>query len=585
MLILLFSILSYSQDFTVAIPTTDNYSNYLAPLKAGSTDTLEILVKNNRSDTCKVSIDEYLYGDVIQWSITRIPVTDTLSPSETDTLKLIINVPTNTTEGIHFMNLYFSAYNIPNNDDISFDYNTQSIIIDNSPPDQPSLSTTSTSTTIEFTNFNSWDYESRTYTTENPDSGENGIEKYIVYIKNLSVTVASDTIDANNYHIKTFENINSNTSYIAGVTAVDLAGNTSNFETNVTTSPAPPVISYTEINYCNISLAWNSISGAVSYNIYNLDGTTSILLDNTSNTTYNVEGLTSGSSYKFYVQALNSSGNKSDRSNYVEESTLSVPTPTISGSSPVCASGTSFYVNNKPDECSVSWLAGPYLTLYSTNGNSATFKSTGGYANSWVKAIYDSGCGTKSDSILVDSGSPKPGSITILWDVPPRRFTAYITPIPSATSYKWYLDGVLKFDSPEYDVFFARQIWNCEHIYDVDVKAVNACGESAISHTEVIEDPCDFTFKVYPNPASNEITVSQNDLITESTTLKKAVKPSTTIKSIKIIDQNGNVYFEKQYKITENEVKINISFLKKGSYFVVINYMEADEEILPIIKN
>ncbi|MBN1650308.1 MAG: T9SS type A sorting domain-containing protein, partial [Bacteroidales bacterium] len=73
--------------------------------------------------------------------------------------------------------------------------------------------------------------------------------------------------------------------------------------------------------------------------------------------------------------------------------------------------------------------------------------------------------------------------------------------------------------------------------------------------------------------------------ITESTTFKKAEEPTTTIKSIKIIDQNGNIYFEKQYKTSENEVKIKISFLKKGSYFVVINYMETDEEVLPIYKN
>lgn len=277
----------------------------------------------------------------------------------------------------------------------------------------------------------------------------------------------------------------------------------------------------------------------------------------------------------------------SDKGSTINTSTLNVPLPVISGpsSKTVCSNGATFSVLNKPTECTLSWLAGPGLTLYSTNGVEAVFKSTGNYTNTWVKAIFDSGCGTNDTTYQVDSGSPKPGSITILWDVPPRRFTAYITPIPSATSYKWYLDGVLKFDSPEYDVFFARQIWNCEHIYDVDVKAVNTCGESAISHTEVMEDPCDFTFKVYPNPASNEITVSQNDLITESTTFKKAEESTTTIKSIKIIDQNGNIYFEKQYKTTENEVKINISFLKKGSYFVVINYMEADEEVLPIFKN
>jgi hypothetical protein len=261
-----------------------------------------------------------------------------------------------------------------------------------------------------------------------------------------------------------------------------------------------------------------------------------------------------------------------------------VPTPTISGSSPVCSSGTTFTVSNKPDECSLSWVAGPSLTLDSTNGNSAIFKSTGNYANSWIKAIYDSGCGISEYSYTVDAGTPTPGLITILWDVPPRRFSAFITPIVSATSYKWYLDGVLKFDSPEYDVIFARQIWNCEHIYDVDVVAVNSCGVSALRHTEVIEDPCDYSFKIYPNPASTEITISQSDINTKSSAIEN-VKEAKPIETVKIIDNFGNVFFEKRYTGETKEVKINISNLKKGTYLVILNNEGPDHEIYSIFKN
>lgn len=56
--------LIHAQNFTVTIPTTDNYAGYIKPIKAGGSHQFQIEVKNNRQDTCTVSIDKNAIGEV-----------------------------------------------------------------------------------------------------------------------------------------------------------------------------------------------------------------------------------------------------------------------------------------------------------------------------------------------------------------------------------------------------------------------------------------------------------------------------------------------------------------------------------------
>lgn len=80
----------------------------------------------------------------------------------------------------------------------------------------------------------------------------------------------------------------------------------------------------------------------------------------------------------------------------------------------------------------------------SQSGNTCylTKSSTGvGY----LDATVPSNCGdTVLSRIPLDVGSPQPGNIDIQMDAPPHRFTATILQeVATATSYNWYLDGVL----------------------------------------------------------------------------------------------------------------------------------------------
>lgn len=473
--------------------------------------------------------------------------------------------------------LYFNAFD-QSGSNHPFDYNNppQIIIVDNSPPTGLSFSYDQTSTKIDVYNWEAFDSQSQQYTYYNDTSGLNGIASYGIVVKDTNGNVKGNvSIKATDYNNHTFSGLTANTNYKVSVTANDLAGNSSTLEKSVTTAPPAPTVSVSDTNFCNITLSWTTSAGAVSYNLYEVKQPSDSIIANTSGTSYTVTGLQSNSNYKFYVRALNSTNVKSDESNTVSVSTLTVPTPDIIGPSLICTSGGTFQASNLPTDCSVIWDEGPGLSESSSSGNSVNVSASGNNV-SWIKATFDAGCGTASDTNLVVVGSPKPGSIRIQFDAPPGRFTATITPVPSATSYNWYLDGVLKSGWNGISAIFPRvRINNCGITYAVDVSMVNQCGVSATSHTQVYEQPCYNSFVLYPNPASSSITISPNQSLSlESSTVQtidSVQKKNTMIKSVKIIDNFGTVYMRRKFANNTKKANINVSGLKKGNYILIIN--------------
>jgi hypothetical protein len=320
-------------------------------------------------------------------------------------------------------------------------------------------------------------------------------------------------------------------------------------------------------------LTWSGSAGATSYNIYNYS-VNPIVTYTTTATSYTVTGLSSGTSYDFYVAAVGNAS-ESPRSK-ITVATLSVPTPSITGPVVVCSSGATFTAVNLPTGCSISWDRFPNLSQSSTSGNYATFASTGN-GTSWVKATFDSGCGSTYSYVNVTAGSPVPGAIAIEFDAPPRRFTATIDGVATANTYKWYLDGQLKYTTSSTSVIFQRQLNNCGHVYYVDVAEVNACGVSSISHTETVEDPCYYGFTISPNPASDNITLTIGSadnayLMGNSSTGTSALASkyiSTKAYTIRVLDSFGAL------KATLNKsgesVTLPVGNLNNGVYVVEIN--------------
>lgn len=182
-----------AQDFTVEIESTDASNNYFKPLKPGGSRQFQIKVKNNTSDTCTVSIDKYDMGYVSSW----VSIEDNeqeLFPSQSKNFLLTITVPSGTTEGLYAMYLYFSAYAKGSSHNNSFQYDTQWIIVDNSPPDAPTFSIgQKTSTTLSITSWSSWDQFSSEYTFQT-GSADNGIKEYKIFIETTDGNVVKSEI-------------------------------------------------------------------------------------------------------------------------------------------------------------------------------------------------------------------------------------------------------------------------------------------------------------------------------------------------------------------------------------------------------
>jgi len=135
-----------AQDFTVTIKSTDNYGGLITPLKPGSSHQLQINVKNNRQDTCTVSIVKNAMGEVESW-VSIDNNSQSIFPAQSKNFLLTINVPSNAEDRDYILWLSFNAYDKDGNNH-SFDYTAQTIIVDNSLPHTPTFFIDQTSTTI-----------------------------------------------------------------------------------------------------------------------------------------------------------------------------------------------------------------------------------------------------------------------------------------------------------------------------------------------------------------------------------------------------------------------------------------------------
>ena len=169
-------------------------------------------------------------------------------------------------------------------------------------------------------------------------SGSNGIQAYIVDGSGNQVTVAGlslsitsiganvfEKIDANNYSIKVTFNPQSIFSYTGYKVRIVNSGAPigSSIDIPITTLSSaltPPTLSCTVNAYDYVTLSWNKIDGATSYNIY--DNNT--LIKSATSTSATITGLIMGSNHKYTVKSVYASS-LSNPSNVVDVTTHSYP--------------------------------------------------------------------------------------------------------------------------------------------------------------------------------------------------------------------------------------------------------------------
>jgi len=508
-------------------------------------------------------------------------------PAQSTNFLLTINVPSGTTEGNYALVLYFEAKDT-NGQIHNFNYNSQWIMVDNSKPTTPTFLTTPKSWSLTVYSWDSYDSKSSEYTAVNSSSGRSGIKNYTVTLKYADNTVhSSKTFEATGSTLSyDFNQLKSVTQYKVSVSANDLAGNSNSSETTVLTAPAAPTLSTTDVGFCHIALNYNS-QGASSYNIYNATGTSPILLANTNSSSYTVDNLEDGTTYKFFVKAIGFTGSISGPSSTLSVSTLTVPIPVIDGPDVICSSSANFYARNLPEGCSLSWNHSSNLTLQAASGVYANFKIAGS-GEAWISADFVFCGDRKKESPKKELwfGKPNLGMIIGPLSVPIGTWSHFYieeyTEIQKqhVTLYDWTLTPNMRFELP--------------HLYRTDAYvsgltigrgtvafiSQNSCGTTSVSLPVRVVQQVYYTYS--PNPVTANLTIDQLSA-SEANTRSVLTPVSVSEASIGSEKRNSDgsepytieIWHEKNGKVKtvngkSKKEEIDLSGLKKGNYFLHI---------------
>jgi hypothetical protein len=254
----------------------------------------------------------------------------------------------------------------------------------------------------------------------------------------------------------------------------------------------------------------------------------------------------------------------------------------ISGPIQVCTSGSTFSISPLAPFDSIHWDKGACLNISSGQGTTSCTFVANCYGSSYVSVtVYTNGQGTTlpQKTVYAALAAPPlfdvsgPGSIVLnntehyVADILPRDLSIY-----GIYYYDWSVTSKLQFES--------------SHAYRTDayIKGIslgfgtisfyttNGCGTSTFNF--LVRVVSSKSLSIYPNPASNEITIeiddeanfedtSSNLLITENLSDAEYL--------VTIYNNSGMPVFINKYP-NANEIKINTSSWQSGIYYIVLTF-------------
>ncbi|WP_181872085.1 fibronectin type III domain-containing protein [Marinilabilia salmonicolor] len=215
-----------------------------------------------------------------------------------------------------------------------------SIIIDNEPPRNVTITQKNATNNQVVVSFSAYDDWSHWYSNQTENAHSNGIKKYTITLKSKdgSTTVTSGTCEgraASRELTLSHSAIQPNTEYNASVKATDLAGNSQNASVGVKTAPSiPQNFSTSDLYYTGVTLHWNACAGATNYRVYLYESGSSNYINSypTNTNSINITGLQDDKTYQVTVKSGSAVGESRLSSKY----SFTTPGITIVGSSIVC---------------------------------------------------------------------------------------------------------------------------------------------------------------------------------------------------------------------------------------------------------
>jgi hypothetical protein len=167
---------------------------------------------------------------------------------------------------------------------------------------------------------------------------------------------------------------------------------------------------------------------------------------------------------------------------------------------------------------------------------------------------------------------------------------AQVNEYPGAIYYQWFIDGQLV--ETTYSGFLSTYNWPCTSEGEgLTVLAVTDCGRTVTVAGGTYSAICyggraAYNVKLYPNPASSNLTVSLDETIVAKTKTKKNVKAVEfkEILQIKIIDKLGNVKKVVKYSKGNKSVNLNVYDLPSDVYYIEVSDGVKQGKIPLIIK-
>jgi hypothetical protein len=309
-------------------------------------------------------------------------------------------------------------------------------------------------------------------------------------------------------------------------------------------------ITGTSPNYSGTVYLCPGVTYTVQFSNSNLGGSCNVagdgtgetwLVDNTCSKNYGqnevILCLNAGTTSSAYVVAKNT-GNDcfSFTANFVAIQT------TISGLSTVCVSTTHTYTctTNSPSVTSYTWS--PIPSFFSGSSTSSTIGLTSGTTTGGPDAltvvVNGTGCSsgnTATENVTCINTKPAQpsGSLTYRQTGSTCYYDAYISAVSGATSYEWSLDNfstiLCTTTGPTTDPLTE---FDYSTSYNISVKAGNDCGYGSPNtwnnkttpgkpsgcHSSPVrpvkEIGISTNYKVYPNPANNQLTIENQSAST-----------------------------------------------------------------------